>query len=57
MSMIGESMRKGDAVGKVTGKADYPGDINMPGQAYMKYYLLTARMPVSCASIPKRRLP
>lgn len=36
MSMIGESMRRIDAVGKVTGKADYPGDINMPGQAYMK---------------------
>ncbi len=36
MSYIGESVPRIDAVGKVTGKTDFPGDINMPGQAYMK---------------------
>lgn len=34
--MFGESVKRVDAVGKVTGQAEYPGDINMPGQAYMK---------------------
>lgn len=36
MNYIGESIPRVDAVGKVTGKTDFPGDINMPGQAYMK---------------------
>ncbi|MCK5053730.1 MAG: molybdopterin-dependent oxidoreductase, partial [Anaerolineales bacterium] len=36
MSVIGKSIRRVDAVGKVTGKTLYPGDINRPNQAYMK---------------------
>lgn len=36
MSMVGKSIVKIDARQKVTGEALYPGDINLPGQAYMK---------------------
>ncbi len=36
MSIVGESIKRVDALGKVKGEAKYPGDINMPGQAYMK---------------------
>ncbi len=36
MSYIGESLRRIDAVGKVTGETDFPGDINLPNQVYMK---------------------
>ena len=35
-SLIGKSIPRPDAYEKVTGKALYPGDINMPNQAYMK---------------------
>ncbi|MFQ5921872.1 MAG: xanthine dehydrogenase family protein molybdopterin-binding subunit [Anaerolineales bacterium] len=34
--MIGESVSRVDALGKVTGEALFPGDIDMPHQAYMK---------------------
>jgi CO/xanthine dehydrogenase Mo-binding subunit len=34
--VIGQSIRRIDAVGKVTGEAPYPGDINMEGQLWMK---------------------
>lgn len=34
--MIGESVKRIDAVGKVTGETPYPGDIDMPGQLWMK---------------------
>ena len=34
--MIGESVSRVDALGKVTGEAMFPGDIDMPNQAYMK---------------------
>jgi CO/xanthine dehydrogenase Mo-binding subunit len=34
--MIGQSIRRVDAVGKVTGETPYPGDINMDGQLRMK---------------------
>ncbi len=34
--MIGQSIRRIDAVSKVTGEAPYPGDINMKGQLWMK---------------------
>lgn len=34
--MIGESVSRVDALGKVTGEALFPGDIDMPNQAYMK---------------------
>jgi CO/xanthine dehydrogenase Mo-binding subunit len=43
MAPIGNSYRRVDALGKVTGKTLYPGDINMPNQAYMK--ILFAQRP------------
>ncbi|MBW8011857.1 MAG: xanthine dehydrogenase family protein [Chloroflexi bacterium] len=36
MSLLGKSLTRIDALGKVTGETLYPGDINMPDQAYMK---------------------
>jgi CO/xanthine dehydrogenase Mo-binding subunit len=36
MSVIGQSIHRIDALAKVTGATLYPGDINMPDQAYMK---------------------
>jgi CO/xanthine dehydrogenase Mo-binding subunit len=36
MSQVGKSVPRVDALGKVTGEALYPGDINKPNQAYMK---------------------
>jgi CO/xanthine dehydrogenase Mo-binding subunit len=36
MTYIGESIHRIDAVGKVKGEARYPGDIDMPGQTFMK---------------------
>ena len=35
-NIIGQSVTRLDAAGKVTGQALYPGDINLPEQAYMK---------------------
>lgn len=43
MSVVGESVIRVDAVGKVTGETLYPGDINLPNQAYMK--ILFANRP------------
>jgi CO/xanthine dehydrogenase Mo-binding subunit len=43
MSSIGKSIQRIDALGKVTGQALYPGDINFPDQAYMK--ILFANRP------------
>jgi CO/xanthine dehydrogenase Mo-binding subunit len=43
MALIGQSIKRVDAVGKVTGETLYPGDINLPGQAYMK--ILFANRP------------
>ncbi len=34
--VVGQSVRKIDAVGKVTGETPYPADINMDGQLWMK---------------------
>ena len=34
MSIVGQSVQRVDALGKVTGQALYPGDIDMPGQTY-----------------------
>ncbi len=34
--MFGESVKRVDAADKVTGQAKYPGDLNLPGQAYMR---------------------
>lgn len=36
MSVVGQAVTRIDAVGKVTGETLYPGDINLPNQAYMK---------------------
>jgi CO/xanthine dehydrogenase Mo-binding subunit len=36
MTSVGQSVPRVDAVGKVLGESLYPGDINLPGQAYMK---------------------
>ena len=43
MSWIGKSVNRMDAFGKVTGETLYPGDINLPDQAYMK--ILFANRP------------
>jgi len=43
MNQIGQSARRIDAQGKVTGQTLYPGDINLPNQAYMK--ILFANRP------------
>ncbi len=43
MPSIGQSAIRIDAQGKVTGQTLYPGDINLPGQAYMK--ILFANRP------------
>ncbi len=43
MSVIGQSARRIDALGKVTGVTRYPGDINRPDQAAAK--ILFARRP------------
>jgi CO/xanthine dehydrogenase Mo-binding subunit len=43
MTVIGQPIHRIDARGKVIGETLYPGDINMPGQAYMK--ILFARRP------------
>ncbi len=36
MTAIGQSIPRIDALGKVTGTAPYPGDIDMPSQLWMK---------------------
>lgn len=36
MSELGQSIPRLDALGKVTGKTLFPGDLNRPGQAHMK---------------------
>ncbi|MEJ5172074.1 MAG: hypothetical protein WHU10_13895, partial [Fimbriimonadales bacterium] len=38
MTILGQSVQRVDAVGKVTGKTLYPGDLNFPDQLYMKVY-------------------
>ena len=43
MTQLGESITRIDARAKVTGEAAYPGDINLPGQLWMK--VLFARRP------------
>ncbi len=43
MSYVGKSAIRIDAVSKVKGEALYPGDFNLPGQAYMK--ILFANRP------------
>ncbi|MEA3349200.1 MAG: molybdopterin cofactor-binding domain-containing protein, partial [Chloroflexota bacterium] len=43
MASIGKSIQRIDVIDKVTGTALYPGDINLPDQAYMK--ILFARRP------------
>ncbi len=43
MTYVGQSVPRVDAVAKVKGEALYPGDINLPDQAYMK--ILFAQRP------------
>ena len=43
MTQLGDSITRIDARAKVTGEALYPGDINLPGQLWMK--VLFARRP------------
>lgn len=43
MPAVGSSLPRSDAVAKVTGRALYPGDIDRPGQLYLK--VLFARRP------------
>lgn len=43
MNFIGQSVQRIDAVGKVKGETLFPGDINLPDQAYMK--ILFANRP------------
>ncbi len=43
MTELGESIKRIDAIDKVTGKAAFPGDLNLPGQLWMK--VLFARRP------------
>jgi CO/xanthine dehydrogenase Mo-binding subunit len=43
MSELGRSVKRIDALGKVTGETRYPGDISMPDQLYMK--ILFSRRP------------
>jgi CO/xanthine dehydrogenase Mo-binding subunit len=43
MSVIGKSVKRIDAAGKVTGKTLFPGDIDLPDQAHMK--ILFAHRP------------
>jgi CO/xanthine dehydrogenase Mo-binding subunit len=43
MPIIGQSIKRIDAVGKVTGETLFPGDVNKPDQAYMK--ILFANRP------------
>lgn len=43
MTVIGQSVQRIDAIGKVTGQTKFPGDIDRPNQAYMK--ILFANRP------------
>jgi CO/xanthine dehydrogenase Mo-binding subunit len=43
MTALGKSTMRIDAIGKVTGETTYPGDLNLPGQLWMK--VLFARRP------------
>jgi CO/xanthine dehydrogenase Mo-binding subunit len=43
MYILGQSVPRLDALGKVTGDTQYPGDVNLPDQAYMK--ILFANRP------------
>lgn len=45
MTAVGQSTHRIDALGKVTGETRYPGDIQIPGQTYMK--VLFANRPHS----------
>ncbi len=43
MGVVGTSVPRVDALGKVTGKTLFPGDVDLPNQAWMK--ILFARRP------------
>lgn len=46
ITALGDSINRIDARAKVTGEAAYPGDLNLPGQLWMK--VLFARRPHAC---------
>ncbi len=48
---VGQSIPRIDARGKVTGEAEYPGDLSMPGMLYMK--ILFAERPHACVKSVK----
>src|SRR5260370_41323890 len=52
--VIGQSVRRLDAVGKVTGQAVYPGDMDMDGQLWMKVRF-SARVHARVVSIDTSR--
>ena len=54
MTTIGQSIHRVDAVGKVTGKTLFPGDIDLPGQVYMKI-LFANRPHATIRSMDTRR--
>jgi CO/xanthine dehydrogenase Mo-binding subunit len=49
MSVIGQPIHRIDALGKVTGETLYPGDINMPDQAYMKILFAARPHAIVCS--------
>jgi CO/xanthine dehydrogenase Mo-binding subunit len=53
MSQIGQSAQRLDAIGKVTGRTLFPGDLNRPNQAYMKI-LFAGRPHATIRSIDTR---
>ena len=54
MNTVGQSIPRVDAVSKVTGSALYPGDIDLPGQLWMKI-LFSGRPHARIRSIDTRR--
>jgi CO/xanthine dehydrogenase Mo-binding subunit len=54
MNYVGQSIQRVDAVGKVTGETLFPGDINLPNQAYMKI-LFAHRAHATIRSIDTRQ--
>lgn len=54
MNSVGKSVKRIDAVGKVTGETLYPGDVNLPQQAYMKI-LFANRAHAEIRSIDTRQ--
>jgi len=52
-TIVGQSITRVDAIGKVTGAATYPGDLDRPGQAWLKV-LFSARVHARVTAIDTR---